>query len=94
MTEIIQQGEVREIKVNDESKSAEIIFYAQFGNGTLGFNTLRPTKDNDEAYNAMVSLAVLGLHYGTLGGNHVHVRYDNSGSEAMELDEISIHRQP
>ena len=40
------------------------------------------------------SLLFSGLQYGAgaPGGQHVHVRYDDSGSESKELDEISIHQ--
>lgn len=93
MAEAIQFGEITAIKVHDEPKSAEFTFNAIAGSGTLGYKVLKPTTDNDEAYNAMVSLAVLGLQVGggAPGGQHVHVRYDETGSEAKQLDEISIH---
>jgi len=93
MAEAIQFGEITAVKVHDEPKSAEFTFNAVSGSGTLGFKVLKPTRDNDEAYEAMVSLAILGLQVGggIPGGQHVHVRYDQTGSEANELDEISIH---
>jgi hypothetical protein len=94
MAEKIQFGEITQIKVNDEAKSATFAFNALGGDSPLGFKTLRLTKDNENAYNAMLTLATLGLQYGSgaPGGQHVHVRYDDGGSEAMELDEISIHQ--
>lgn len=94
MTEKIQYGEITEILVNDESKSARIVFNAVGGDFPLGPKILKPTRDNDDAYNAMLTLATLGLQYGAgvPGGQHVHVRYDDNGSESMQLDEISIHQ--
>jgi hypothetical protein len=48
---------------------------------------------NDDAYNAMLAIATLGLQYGAPGqSQHVHVRYDDAGSEPHELKEISIHQ--
>jgi|GEM_PF-2476748 len=92
MGEVIQFGEITSIKVNDESKSAEFTFDAVAGTGPLGPRVLKPTKDSEDAYNAMVALAVLGLQVGAPGGQHTHVRYDDSGPEKNELDDISIHR--
>ena len=94
MVEKIQFGEITQIVVNDEAKSTSFAFNALGGDAPLGFRTLRLTKDNDNAYNAQLTLASLGLQYGVgaPGGQHVHVRYDDSGSEAMELHEISIHQ--
>jgi hypothetical protein len=93
MTEKKQFGEVTQVMVNDEPRSAVISFNATGGDLPLGFKTLKPTNDNDNAYNAMLTIATLGLQYGVgaPGGQHVHVRYDDSGSESNELDEISIH---
>lgn len=94
MTEKIQFGEITQIVVNDEAKSASFAFNALGGDAPLGFKSLRLTRDNDNAYNGQLTLATLGLQYGAgvAGGQHVHVRYDDSGSEAMEIDEISIHQ--
>ena len=76
MAEKIQFGEITQVMVNDEPRSAVISFNATGGDLPLGFKTLKPTNDNDNAYNAMLTIATLGLQYGAgaPGGQHVHVQ--------------------
>jgi hypothetical protein len=88
MAEIFGIGDINYLTVHDESKTAVIGFTAI---NPPGFVELKITRDSDDAYDAMVSAAAVGLHLSTTAGHQVHVRYDDSGDEAFELDEITIH---
>jgi hypothetical protein len=93
MAEKRQFGDIAQVTVHDEARRAVISFNATGGDLPLGFKTLEPTNNNDDAYNAMLAIATLGLQYGAPGqSQHVHVRYDDAGSEPHELKEISIHQ--
>ena len=89
MAEIFGIGDINYLTVHDESKTAVIGFTAI--NPPVGFVELKMTRDSDDASDAMVSAAAVGLHLSTTAGHQVGVRYDDSGDGAFELDEITIH---
>jgi hypothetical protein len=90
-----QTGEIISLSVNDESRSAEFTFNVISGDLPHGTQPqpLKLTKDSDNAYNAMVTVAAMGFAFGgaVVSPPHISVRYDDSGSEAFEVDKITIH---
>lgn len=88
MVQKIQHGNVINMTVHDEPKTATIQFFPRNGDAPLFVLTeLKLTNDNESAYDAMVESASLGIQRNSLGGDQVSVRYDSGNAE---LDEITV----
>ena len=88
MVEKNQQGDIINLTIHDEPKTATIDFNALTGDTPLGFVDLKLTAKNDNVYKVMVSAAGIGLDRSANVGHQIYVRYDGGN---RELDEINVH---
>lgn len=84
----INQRDIVNLIIQDESRGATIGFDALTGDTPLGFIELKLTAKNDTSYNPMFSAASIGLERSANVGHQVHIRYDSGD---RELDEITVH---
>ena len=90
MTPQIARGNVRSVKIFDESKKGEIIL-------RTGVNpnvdiTLKLTDDHESAFCAMAAVVSAAMEFGDAAtpgqAPNLHVKYDD---DDMEIDELEFH---
>jgi hypothetical protein len=86
----IARGNVRSVKIFDNSKKGEIILRTGI-NPTIDI-TLKLTDDNESSFCAMAAVVSAAVEFGDAAtpwqAPNLHVRYDDND---MEIDELEFH---